>query len=263
MPIERRWFAHAHIRTTISMFGKLFSSVYHSHLSADGATVEKLSRVPIRYVPESRSHFQKRESDPEDLNRFIETYPRIAYTFTGLSYDSSRQVSMHQKFRNPKDATQIGYSNAPYILSFDLRILARDNIKACEVLEQILPFFRPNLNVSIRNSSYKELDHDIMVTLDSVSQEDNIEDNEMRVVQYMLSFSVQTNLQGVVTNSDIEITKFDGIVDEGSGPPPGTPLYEIVNGTIRTVILELHDLDVPSGTESTPIDTAIIGEPLP
>ena len=260
MPTTKRYFAHAHIRTIVSLFGKLFANVYHSQMNAAGTDIDKLIRVPIRYLPTSRSHIQENEPNTgDDINRFLETYPRMIYAFTSLSYDSSRQVSPHQKHRNPNDNTQVGFSSSPYIIGFDLRILARDNIKGLEIVEQILPFFRPNLTVSIQHPAFDGESHDVVVTLDSVSNEDNFDSSEMRVVEFLLSFSVKTNFQGIVTNSDIEINKFGG---EVVGDPNETdpPLYEIVDGTIIKIIVQGLDICVEN---SLPIWTQIIEPDVP
>lgn len=273
-----RYFGHAHIRTIIGVFGKLFSKLHIAKYDATGTQINKLVQVPIRYLPMSHT-FLTDDEDTIKLKSFLEYYPRITYDFTGLSYNSPLQRAQTQQYKNENNNNQVGYTPAPYRLSFSLHVISRDQLTALQIIEQILPFFRPNLTVSIRHETFDGNEHDIQVNLDSINLEDTYTDQETkRIVHYTLEFTVLTEFWGVVSGADIEIAKFsecggevvvDDVITEGPPQDPDEPDPDVTittnpKGLIKKIIIDLHDIKVKDSSDVFwPVIERTIVDPKP
>ena len=79
--------------------------------------------------------------------------PRMSFEFTGVSYDSDRKLATTQAYAvAPKtDKTDIKkmFFPVPYNMAFELNIMTLLNDDALQIVEQILPYFQPNFNLTI------------------------------------------------------------------------------------------------------------------
>ena len=77
----------------------------------------------------------------------------MSFEFTGVSYDSGRKLAATQAFTTAlkSDKTQIRkmFHPVPYNMSFDLSVMTLLNDDALQIVEQILPYFQPNFNLTI------------------------------------------------------------------------------------------------------------------
>jgi hypothetical protein len=214
-----RYFNHSTIRTAITAFGTLFSNFYTAEYDEKAEKIERLLRVPVRYLDRSKTldRMSRDEDNPENV-KFFSTFPRMSFAFTGPVYRPDRQLPAKMGLVNKVDASQVGYTSAPYDLNFELVIWARDQLKALEVFEQIIPWFRPNLNVVLKHEVFNGQNRTMNVTIDSVSIEDNNQPSSTRIVSYSIGFSVRTDFWGPVTNSDLQQLFFNGkVIDPISG----------------------------------------------
>ena len=233
--MAKRYFGHQNIRLIIGSFGRIFSNLYYARIAEDGTSIESLTRTPIRYLPSSASNMpidqDNLTEDQIELSNFVAAYPRISFEFKGLTYDSDRQLPTPHVFKKNE---QFGFTPAPYNLQFEVRLASRDQLRALEILEQILPWFRPNLTLSIKHEVFDNEERDLIVSLESVDFEDDFEDmREIRHVEYVLQFSVKTSLWGPATGADLEIAKYAGC--------GGTVIEDAISGTLYGDTLEDED----------------------
>ncbi len=199
------YFYNEIFRKTIIAFGTLFNGM---EIQQEGS----VTRVPLAYGPTQK--FLARIEQTPDLNKPTAiTLPRMSFEFTGLTYDSSRKVTTTQQFtvKDPTDGKIVkkAYMPVPYSMQFELSIMCKLNDDALQIVEQILPYFQPSYNLSVRLVESIKEKRDIPVILESVSMDDQYEGDftSRRVLLYTLRFSAKTYLFGPVSTATSDIIK--------------------------------------------------------
>ena len=204
------YFYNEILRSTIIGFGSLFNGIEVQHQNDSDQTVSVI-QVPIAYGPTQK--FLARMQQEANLNRPVQiTLPRMSFEFKSLTYDPSRKTTKNQTFvtRTP-DGSEIKrvYSPVPYNMGFELSIYTKLNDDMLQIVEQILPYFQPQYNLSIKFLGNLNEIRDVPVVLDSVNMDDDYEGNfdTRRALVYTLQFTVKTYLYGPVTDVSGDIIK--------------------------------------------------------
>ena len=202
-------FYHEIIRKTIVGFGTLFNNIELRRSDSAGNTVQTI-KVPLSYGP--REKFLARLDAEPTLDGRSEaqiTLPRISFEMKGISYDPSRKLSPIQICTTPKtdttDAVYKQYSPVPYNLDFELNIISKNNNDSVQVLEQILPYFQPVFNISIKLVEQTNEIKDIPIILNNVSMQDDYEGDfvKRRSLIHTLNFTAKTYVYGPVATQDV------------------------------------------------------------
>jgi hypothetical protein len=119
-----------------------------------------------------------------------------------MTYDAERKINSSQRITNQKEGEGVKYTFAPvpYTFDFTLSILTKNAEDGSQILEQILPYFTPHFNVSIKEFPDLDITRDIPIILNSLSQED-IYDGDFetrRSLVWSLSFTMKSNIYGAV-----------------------------------------------------------------
>ena len=199
------YFYNEILRKTIISFGTLFNGLT---IKQEGSTV----KVPLAYGPTQK--FLARLEQAPNLSQATQiSLPRMSFEFTGMTYDSSRKVTTTQTIavKNPDDGTDIKkvFMPVPYNMQFELAIMCKLNDDALQIVEQILPFFQPQYNLSINLVSLINEKKDVPVVLENITMDDQYEGDftSRRVLLYTLRFTAKTYLFGPVTAASKEIIK--------------------------------------------------------
>lgn len=181
-------------RRYVATFGTLFNDITITRDDNAGNEVQRM-KVPIHYAP-----FQKIlariEGDP-NLQAPAMTLPRMSFEINSIQYNPERKLgSLNRIVRGtPSDTSSLSYhyNPAPYDLEFQLNIMAKYNEDGIKILEQILPYFKPDVTPSVK--LVDELDHyfDIPIVLNSVSVEDTYEADfqTRRAIIWTLQFTLK------------------------------------------------------------------------
>jgi hypothetical protein len=102
-------------------------------------------------------------------------------------------------------ANKTVFQGAPYNIGFTLTIIGKDQDSVLQILEQILPTFRPEYTISIKDMITTGKSMDVPVILNSVTLEDDYEGDytSRRVITYALDFTMKVNFVGKVVDSAI------------------------------------------------------------
>ena len=199
------YFYNEILRKTIISFGTLFNGLT---IKQEGSTV----KVPLAYGPTQK--FLARLEQAPNLSQATQiSLPRMSFEFTGLTYDSSRKVTTTQTIavKNPDDGTDIKkvFMPVPYNMQFELAIMCKLNDDALQLVEQILPFFQPQYNLTINLVSLINEKKDVPVVLENITMDDQYEGDfaSRRVLLYTLRFTAKTYLFGPVTAASKDIIK--------------------------------------------------------
>tara|TARA_B100001142_G_scaffold151533_1_gene152173 strand:- start:62 stop:1039 length:978 start_codon:yes stop_codon:yes gene_type:complete len=221
-------FYHQIFRKTVIAFGTLFNGI---EINRDG---NEIIKVPLAYGPTQK--FLARIEQQPDLNKPIQiSLPRMSFEFTGVSYDNGRKLATTQAYAvaprvDKKDIKKMFFP-VPYNMEFELNIMTLLNDDALQIVEQILPYFQPNFNLTIDLIESIGESRDIPITLENVSFQDNYEGDyaSRRVLLYTLKFTAKTFLFGPVPSSSKDI-----ITRVSVGLGAGTPSPEATRSITYT-----------------------------
>jgi hypothetical protein len=202
------YFYYATTRKLVSVFGAFFNDIYTARKLSDG-TLANVIRVPLSYGP--RSKFLTRIlENPNGENESVSIkLPRMSFQITGISYDSTSKLNSinRRKFcvdgnENLRDSAYIG---TPYILTFELNIFSRTQDDALQILEQIIPVFRPEYTVSIKDIEGPGTTSDVPFTLTDITLSDEFEGDFIpaRPIIYTLTFTARTKYVGALVRQGI------------------------------------------------------------
>ena len=202
-------FYHEKIRKCVAVFGTLFNNLYVLRKDSAGAVISQM-KVPLSYAPKQKFLDRIRETEDMSDAKLAIKLPRMSFEMTSLYFDPTRQLPKMNNFTRhvSTDRTKRTkfFTSVPYILNFQLNILAKTNEDAVQILEQILPFFSPAYTVTMKPfADYEDITEDIPISLIGLSFSDDYEGQleNRRTIVYTLDFEVKTSFFGPISNSAI------------------------------------------------------------
>ena len=199
-------FYHQALRKYIIMFGNMFNDIYISRKNNSGTTIQTL-KVPISYGPKEK--FLARLNADPNLNRTVATQlPRLAFEITNMTYAADRTVNKLKRnvaISDGNNTLRSQYVPVPYDLTVSLYGMFAGNEDAVQVVEQILPFFRPEWTNSVKLVPEMGHYYDVPTILNYMSIEDTYEADfqTRRAIIYTFNFTVKGLLFGPVSKTGI------------------------------------------------------------
>ena len=203
------YYYHEIIRRTIISFGTLFNNIHIRHENEDGEDVS-LIKVPIAYGPVQK-FLARLDEKPDTRKRVAITLPRMSFEMTTIQYDAARKVSTVQTFQANKSG--VGpvkvYMPAPYNIGIQLSIMCKYQDDMLQIIEQILPFFQPQFNLSVDLVNSIGEKRDVPIILEGISMNDDYEGDfsTRRSLVYTLNFTAKTALFGPIADSSDGLIK--------------------------------------------------------
>lgn len=193
------------IRKCVVGFGTLFNNIEIRKFNEDGSVYQRM-KVPLAYGP--RQKFLARLTEQPDLGRpNAITLPRMSFELTGMTYDPSRKQSPVQYCLTNEDAEGVKktYVPVPYNLDFELNVLSKTQDDCLQIVEQIVPFFQPSFNLSIKLVEEAGIIKDVPIIMNNITFTDNYEGefDSRRALIYTLQFSLKTYIYGPTTDSGL------------------------------------------------------------
>jgi len=199
------YFYNKIISKTVTAFGTLFNDIQVKHFDDSGNVISTI-KVPLAYGPAQK--FLARIEQQNDGNRKIAlTLPRMSFEMISIDYDSQRKTSVIQTFSSPRvdtGKTAKVYSPTPYNIGFELNIIGKIQDDVLQIVEQILPFFQPSFNVSVKLLPEIDEVRDIPIVLNRVGFRDDYEGDyrTRRTLIYTLTFTAKTYLFGEIPTNN-------------------------------------------------------------
>lgn len=199
------YFYHGTIRRYVQVFGSLFNDIQLVRTDSNGNRVQTLA-VPLAYGPKQK--FLVRLDTNPDLDREVAiSLPRLGFELTGLTYDSTRKINSTQKnsYIITSDNTQLRtqYTPVPYDITFVLSAFVKNADDGTQIVEQIVPYFKPEWNVSVNLIPSMNITMDIPIILNSIDFEDVYDGDysTRRTIIWNFNFTLKGYLYGPTTNS--------------------------------------------------------------
>lgn len=204
-----KYFYHEHIRKAIISFGTVFNNITIKRTNSDGDIVQSML-VPLSYAPKQKILARVLEvaNLEEGRAKYEVTLPRIGFEITSLSYDASRKLVPIQTVKSlntTNDTMRFSYVSTPYNMGISMSIFSKNQEDGLQIIEQVLPYFNPDFNVTINEISELGVKRDIQFVLDSVNYDDQyMGDFDKRLaVVWDLNFTVKINFFGYVDNANV------------------------------------------------------------
>jgi hypothetical protein len=192
---------HSIIRKYVIAFGNLFNDIVVQRFDKSGDRIQSIA-VPIAYGPKE-SFLVRLRQDPNLDSEVAITLPRMGFQIVGLNYSPNRKLS--STLRNNKAIAGQNRNNTqfvpvPYDFNFDLYVFVNNTSDGTQIIEQILPHFRPEFTTAINIIPEMDISVDTPVILESVDIEDLYEGDLItrQALIYNLSFKMTCYLFGPV-----------------------------------------------------------------
>lgn len=189
---------------SVAAFGTVFNNlkIKNSHTNEE-------RRVPIAYGPKAKWLYRL-ENDPDLTDGDVGlVLPRMAFTITSWTYDSTNKKNRLNKFRSDVEGTEleknITRQSVAYDLGFQLNIIGKTQDDVSQIVEQILPTFQPEYTVSVIDFDGPGRNVDVPIILQGVSMVDEWEGDfsSYRSIIYTLDFTMKVRLHGLVENQKV------------------------------------------------------------
>jgi|TARA_B100000902_G_scaffold20924_1_gene25188 hypothetical protein len=203
-------FYHSHIRKAIIAFGTIFNDINIERKNSAGAIAQTL-RVPLAYSTKQKFLTRiARVPDTSTRGEVALTLPRMGFEINGLNYDPGRKVAPINRTRvvgtgDDTSTVRSVFASAPWNMDLALYIFAKNQNDGLNIIEQVLPYFNPDFNVTINDLPEMGIKRDIKITLDNVNYEDEYEGefaNRISVI-WTLNFTMRLNFYSHVANVDV------------------------------------------------------------
>lgn len=175
-----------------SIFGDISVPVYNNV----GEIVET-EVVPIVWGSRNKTYevlnskYLKWDLNPDNKVELAQKLPVLSVSDLALSQDPSRQrVKTHRMTVFGNDS----FIPAPMNLSFSLNLRTKTQDDLFCVIEQIIPYFTPSINVNLKTTNQDDFSESIQYNLDGVSTTIPTDVDPVDVVYYEASLSFNCKL---------------------------------------------------------------------
>lgn len=189
------------------LFGTLFNDIEITRIKEDGSEYHTI-KVPISYSPKDKV-LARLDQDPDLDRKYAVLLPRMAFELTTLNYAPERKLTSTTKNRmqdpNSNNNSRYQYVPVPYDLSFTLYIMTKTIDDGTRIIEQILPFFTPELTSTVELVPDMNIKMDIPVILMDTIVQDEYEGSfeERRTITWTLNFVMKGYFFGPIKTSKV------------------------------------------------------------
>lgn len=183
-------FYHKSIKKLISTFGSLLSDI----------TVETgqktIMKVPLHFS-QKQKFIEAALNNTDVRNMYTDiTLPALGFEITNYLYTPERMTNPlnTQHIKVNSQNIDFMFTSVPYTVGIELYLMTNTLDEAYQVLEQIVPFFTPQLTVTITDIDLHNLKTNITFDLTAISQDVQYESSfdEKRTIMFNFSFSAHT-----------------------------------------------------------------------
>jgi|TARA_B100001094_G_scaffold68594_1_gene64931 hypothetical protein len=198
-------FYHSTMRKSVAVFGTLFNNIQVVRKKADGSTINQI-RVPLAYGPKEKYLARIDSSATSSMGIKL---PRMAFDITGITLDTTQKMAKRNIISETHGSDITKKKTIKHYTSYDigmsLYILAKNQDDGLQIVEQILPYFQPEYNVTITPVEGFNYKQDVSVILGGISIDDQYEGDftERRVLTYQLDFTMKMKFFGPTADQKI------------------------------------------------------------
>jgi hypothetical protein len=199
------WY-HGITRKAIIAFGVMFNNLNVRRRDSNNNITQTI-RVPLSYAPKNKMLSRiLAKPDADKLEKEV-LVPRMSFEVIAFEYDGARKINLHNQNRTVLNETQSKrvYGPTPYNLTVNLYAYAKNQDDGLQILEQIIPAFNPDFNVTVTYVPELGIKHDLPIILNSVSYDDQYEGalQDHRVIIWTYTFTLKLYYYGPVETQEV------------------------------------------------------------
>lgn len=206
-------FHHHTIRKFVVIFGSLFKDVYIERLNTETGIpqcTDPINRilVPLSYGQKEKFIVRREQNPVLEEGNIAVSLPRMAFQMDSVAYDADRKLTSigYNSYPGGDTTKKQQYNPVPYNFMFSLWILTDSIEDTSQILEQVLPFFKPEFTVTGDMIPEMGIKHDIPIILNSVANEDTYDTQDFqtkRVITWNLQFTLKGYIYGPIKDVSI------------------------------------------------------------
>lgn len=227
-------FYHQTIRKYVALFGTLFNDINIEKKNSSGVVVSR-QKVPIAYGPKQKFLSRIRQ-DPSLTRQVAIQLPRLAFEMTGMNYDPIRKLNSvgaltHKETINGNRNIKKMFNPSPYLFDFSLYAFVDNAEDGTQILEQILPFFTPEFNVSVNILTDMGIKLDIPIVISGATSEDSYEGefSARRTIIWTINFTLKGFIYPDIKSSQSIIKSIEIAFKETVSDTPSTGTFERIS----------------------------------
>lgn len=188
------YFYNATTKRYIALFGTQFNKISVARNNNAGTELQRFI-VPISYGPYQK-FLARVQQDPNLDRKTAITLPRMSFEILGMTYDGTRKIGSLKRIRGTGEGS-FQYAPAPYNIEFTLSIMTKYAEDGTQILEQIIPFFKPERTTTVEIIDDMEA-LDIPLVLNGITMEDIYEGDFItrRSLLWTLNFTMKAYFFG-------------------------------------------------------------------
>jgi len=196
-------------RKMTAAFGTLFNEIQVPRFDANGAITELL-HVPLSYAPKERVEARIIDDPNIDRASAVPPLPRISFELVNMSFDADRKLGPLNRVSVVKDSVTKDYKQqfegVPYNWNYNLWIYTKDIEDGNKIIEQILPYFRPEFYIKVQLIPEMNVTANIPILLNSIQMQDTYEGDfkgERRAIIWTLEFTLKGYVFGPIQEDKV------------------------------------------------------------
>ena len=257
-------FYHHTIWKHVAAFADIFNDMEVYVYDKDRKTAVGKKKVPVILAPKEKVISVLSVIDGTPKPEIDNHLPKVSIIWQGLTWDQQRQTGVKHKrdlgieYRDgdgQKSTKLTDRQTIPYTLEFQVTIWTVYLDEAVQLLENILPFFHPDIHISLYERAIG-IERKSKVELQSVTPNFVYELNEpdRRIIQFDLDFTMECNLYRPIEVDGVIEQAFIGLAAVDARSPnknEGDVIYTTTSGisgqltdeNIRQAIVGFDEID--------------------
>lgn len=202
--LSNQHFYHRIIRKMVVAFGTIFNNIkLVRYNKAGNVEIERIT-VPLAYAQKEK-FYQRITADPNLANAVQITLPRMSFELESIAYDPLRKLSNYNETFVANDSSSVrSYRAVPYNFEFSLSIYVRNVEDGTQIVEQILPYFNPDMTLTGDVLGLgKKVDLPIILQTINSSVDAEGSSDTTRMIIWTLTFTLKGFMYGYVANSSV------------------------------------------------------------
>lgn len=198
-------FYHRVTRKMVVAFGTLFNNIRMVRYNKAGTQEIERITVPLQYAQKEK-FYQRITQDPELTKEVQMTLPRMSFELDAITYDPLRKRSLFVESYSANTSTSVKViRTTPYNFDFTLSIYVRNTEDGTQIVEQILPYFNPDYNLTLDIIGLSDQKVDVPFILNNIAYEvDDIGSGDTtRILIWNLTFTAKGYMYGPITSKNI------------------------------------------------------------
>lgn len=203
---ESKVWYHGITRKAIVAFGVMFNNLNIRRRDANG-TIQQTIRVPLSYAPKNKMYARIMRLPVAEQAQVEATVPRMSFEVVAFEYDGARKINLHNQQKQVVSGTSAKrvYGPTPYNLTVNLYAYVKNQEDGLQIMEQIVPAFNPDFNVTVTYVPELGIKHDLPIILNSIVYDDQYEGavQDQRMIIWTYTFTLKLYYYGPVENQEI------------------------------------------------------------